>query len=84
MSKFRNPSPAEVEEFNKVIKFNSELQSYLVNLFKYLAAKKNNYVSKDDIDYLEFLLELKYECLYLIDPVRAAKEVPSVDDIIWK
>lgn len=84
MSNYRNPSPEALEEFNKRIEFNSELAGYLVTLFSYLAAKKNNYTSPDEIDYLRFLLQLKYDSLYLIDPDRAILEVPNVSDIIWK
>lgn len=82
MSKFREPSPAALEEFNKLIEFNCELTGYLVALFRYLRAKRCNYVSQDDIEYLEFLMDLKYDRLYLIDPERTLLEVPSVDDIV--
>lgn len=84
MSKFRNPSPAELEKFKKEIEFNSELTGYLVALFRYLRAKRCNYISQDDIDYLVFLMDLKYDRLYQIDPERTLLEVPNVDDfVLW-
>lgn len=83
MSNFRNPSPAALEEFNKIIEFNCELTGYLVALFRYLRAKRCKYISQDDIDYMEFLMQLKYDRLYIIDPERTLLEVPNVDDIVW-
>lgn len=83
MSKFREPSPAELEKFKKTIEFNCELTGYLVALFRYLRAKRSNYISQDDMDYLEFLMQLKYDRLYQIDPKRTLLEVPNVDSIVW-
>lgn len=83
MSDFRNPSPAELEKFKKTIEFNNELTGYLVALFRYLSAKRNKYCSQDDIDYLGYLLQVRYDRLYQIDPKRTLLEVPSVTDIVW-
>lgn len=83
MSNFRNPSPAELDEFKKTIEFNSELKVYLVALFRFLSAKKNKYLSQDEIDYLEYLLQVQYDRLYKIDPKRTRIEVPTDDELIW-
>ena len=40
MSNFRNPSPAELDEFKKTIEFNSELKVYLVALFRFFKCEK--------------------------------------------
>lgn len=84
MSKFRNPSQSDIEEFNKELEFDMEFSGYLLTLFRLLREKKKGYPCKQDIDFLEFLLQMKYDDLYIINPKRTLSDVPRIVDITWK
>lgn len=84
MSKFRNPSQQDIESFNKELEFDMELSGYLLTLFRLLREKKKGYPCHQDITFLEFLLQMKYDDLYLINPKRTLSDVPRIVDIVWK
>ena len=84
MSKFRNPSQSDLEEFNKQAEFNMKFSSYLLTLFRLLRERKKRYPCRQDVEFLEFHLQMKYDDLYIINPKRTLSDVPRIVDIVWR